>query len=61
MNITKEQLKEYIQIQKKIRGVELTQEVALKEAQSLLLFVKTVGKSRYEKPKFIKGIRNNIV
>jgi hypothetical protein len=45
MNITKEQLKEYIQVQKKVRGIELIEEVAVKEAQSLLLFVKTILKT----------------
>lgn len=54
MNITREQLNKYIQIQKKVRGVELAEEAAMKEAQSLLMFVKTVGKNCYEKPKFIK-------
>lgn len=53
MNITKEQLKEYIQVQKKVRGIELTEEVAMKEAQSLLLFVKTVLKVSYEQKRII--------
>lgn len=44
MNITKEQLEKYIEIQKRERGVQLTEEDAMKEAQSLLTFVKAIYK-----------------
>lgn len=54
MHITKEQLEEYIKIQKKDLGIELTDDKAMKEAQNLLLFVKTVLKASYEQKKQIQ-------
>lgn len=54
MNISKEQLKKYIEIQKNERGVQLTEKEAMEEAQSLLLFVKTVLRASYEQKKQIQ-------
>ena len=59
MNITKGQLKEYIQIQKKVRGVDLTEKDATKEAQSLLAFVKAIYELKSEVPKRQKKLSNN--
>jgi len=42
MNITKEQLDKYIEIQKRERGVQLTEKEAMTEAQSLLMFVRAI-------------------
>lgn len=42
MNITKEQLAKYIEIQRKERGIQLTEKEAMDEADSLLTFVKTI-------------------
>jgi hypothetical protein len=42
MNITKEQLNKYIAIQKKERGIQLTEKEAMDEALSLLLFVRAI-------------------
>lgn len=44
MDITKEQLKKYIKIQKKERGIQLTEKEAMGEALSLLTFVKAIYK-----------------
>ena len=42
MIMSKEQIDEYIQVQKKIRGIDLTEEEAKKETLSLMAFVTTV-------------------
>jgi len=44
MNISKEQLAKYIEIQKKERGIQLTEKEAMNEASSLLLFVEAIYK-----------------
>jgi len=44
MQISEEQIKEYIEIQKKDRGVDLTLEEAYKEASELLMFVNVIYK-----------------
>ena len=49
MQITEGQLKKYIKIQKKIRGVTLSRETALKEASALLLFIGTSAKNLNKK------------
>lgn len=51
MDVTREQLSKYIHIQKKVRGIELTEEEAKKEIPSLLLFVTTVFNVMYEREK----------
>jgi len=51
MIITEEQLKEYIEIQKRERGVQLKEKEAIDEANSLLAFVKAIYKLN---PKLIK-------
>jgi hypothetical protein len=51
MNITKEQLDKYIEIQKRERGIQLTEKEATKEAQSLLLFIETILKVSYRQEK----------
>lgn len=48
MEISEEQLKKYIEIQKKIRNIVLTLEEAKKEASQLLIFVKTVCCYHYQ-------------
>jgi len=42
MNITKEQLKEFIKIMKETRGIELTEREAVKQASSLLRLAEIV-------------------
>lgn len=44
MNITKEQLEKYIEIQKRERGVQLTEKEAMAEASDLLTFVRAIYK-----------------
>ena len=44
MQISEEQIKEYIEIQKKDRGVTLSLEEAYKEASELLMFVNVIYK-----------------
>lgn len=44
MNITKEQLEKYMEIQKRERGVQLSEKEALDEAIGLLTFVKAIYK-----------------
>lgn len=51
MNITQEQLEEYIKIQKRERGVQLTEAEALREAMELLSFIQAIYKLN---PKVIK-------
>ena len=58
MEISEEQLKKYIEIQKKVRNVTLTLEEARKEASQLLIFVKTVAISSFNL-KQQESLKNN--
>ncbi len=59
MEISEEQLKKYIEIQKKVRNVVLTLEEARKEASQLLIFVKTVAISSFDLKKQEAPLKNN--
>jgi hypothetical protein len=59
MKISEEQLKKYIEIQKKVRNVVLTLEEARKEASQLLIFVKTVAISSFNLKKQEESLKNN--
>jgi len=54
MNVTKEQLEKYIEIQRRERGVQLTEKEAIDEATSLLAFVKAIYKLNPELLKTVK-------
>lgn len=59
MEISEEQLKKYIEIQKKVRNVTLTLEEARKEASQLLIFVKTVAISSFNLKQQEESLKNN--
>jgi hypothetical protein len=59
MEISEEQLKKYIEIQKKVRNVVLTLEEARKEASQLLIFVKTVAVNSFNLKKQEESLKNN--
>ena len=59
MQISEEQLKKYIEIQRKVRNVTLTLEEARKEASQLLIFVKTVAVNSFNLKKRDESLKNN--
>jgi len=59
MQISEEQLKKYIEIQRKVRNVTLTLEEARKEASQLLIFVKTIAISSFDIKKQGKTLKNS--
>ena len=59
MEISEEQLKKYIEIQKKVRNVVLTLEEARKEASQVLMLVKTVAVSSFDLKKQEETLKNN--
>ncbi len=59
MEISEEQLKKYIEIQKKVRNVVLTLEEARKEASQLLIFAKTVVINSFNLKKQNESLKNN--
>ena len=59
MEISEDQLKKYIEIQKKVRNVVLTLEEARKEASQVLMLVKTVAVSSFDLKKQQELLKNN--
>jgi len=59
MQISEDQIKKYIEIQKKVRSITLTQEEAIKEASSLLIFAKAVVMNLNIPKKTKKPLKNN--